>query len=554
MFQWSDKIQWITIFILTVVLVQFTAVRSEDGYDLWLRYRPMNEDLINQYRPHVQSLVTAPSFSPMIQAAISELQRGFAGMLGTDVPIADTVTAGALVVGTPETSEVIRQLALPLAPLGTEGYVIRRTSQDGISFIVIAGNTDQGALYGSFQFLKLLQMHNSLDNVDISSSPKIKLRLLNHWDNLDGTIERGYAGETLWDWWKLPDIVDKRYTDYSRACASIGINGVVVNNVNAKPDILTAMWISKVVALANVFRPYGIKIYLSVRFSTPLELGAIPTADPLNSNVIAWWKSKVDEMYTAIPDFGGFIVKASSEGQPGPADYGRSHSEGANMIASALQPHGGVLMWRAFVYSQDDPEDRAKQAYTEFKPLDGQFDSNVIVQVKNGAIDFQPREPFHPLFGAMPDTQISLEVQITKEYLGFATHLAYLGQMWEEVLRADTFAKGIGSTVDRVIDGTLFGHSLTAIAGVANVGNNRDWTGSHFNQANWYSYGRLAWDPITSSRIIAEDWLRMTFSTDPFFVVTAADMMMRSREIVADYMTPLGLHHLMDTGSLREIK
>lgn len=367
-------------------------------------------------------------------------------------------------------------------------------------------------------------------------------------DNLDGTVERGYAGNTLWDWWKLPDIVDRRYTDYSRAVASIGINGVVVNNVNAKPDILTAMWISKVAALSHAFRPYGIKIFLSVRFSSPLELRETNTADPLNEDVKAWWNAKVDEIYSVIPDFGGFLVKASSEGQPGPADYGRSHSEGANMLASAVQRHGGVIMWRAFVYSQDNPEDRAKQAYTEFKKLDGQFASNVILQVKNGAIDFQPREPFHPLFGAMPNTQMSLEVQITKEYLGFATHLAYLGPMWEEVLDSDTFSKGSGSTVSRVIDGTLFQRTLSAIAGVSNVGNNRDWTGSHFNQANLYSYGRLAWNPDTSSRDIAEEWLRLTFSNDAIFVNKAADIMMMSREVVADYMTPLGLHHLMATG------
>lgn len=472
-------------------------------------------------------------------------------MLNSSMPTVETgtVSSGTILVGTPALSNVIQQLSLPLDSLGDEGYLIRMVSQNDITFIVIAGNTEQGALYGSFEFLKLLQTRKSLSNIDISSAPKIKFRLLNHWDNLDGSVERGYAGHTIWDWWRLPDIVDPRYTDYSRAAASIGINGVVVNNVNAKPDILTAMWISKVAALSNVFRPYAIKLYLSVRFSTPLELGETRTADPLNPDVIAWWNAKVDEIYKAIPDFGGLIVKASSEGQPGPADYGRSHSEGANMLAKAIKPYGGVVMWRAFVYSQDDPEDRAKQAYTEFKKLDGEFDDNVILQVKNGAIDFQPREPFHPLFGAMPETQVSIEVQITKEYLGFATHLAYLGPMWEEVLQADTFAKGAGSTVSRVTDGSLFQHSLSAIAGVANVGNNRDWTGSIFNQANWYAYGRLAWNPTNiSSRSIAEEWVRLTFSTSDTFVEKVVDIMMVSREAVANYMTPLGLHHLMATG------
>lgn len=539
---------WVVICTLTTNTM-LSPVCAEDGYDLWLRYRTMDDVLINQYRPYVRNIVTTPFASPMMQAAVSELQHGLSEMLNSDIPTVETtVSVGSIVVGTPTTSDVIRQLALPLDSLGNEGYLIRSVTLNDITFIVVAGSAEQGALYGSFEFLKLLQVHNSLNNVDISSVPKVRLRMLNHWDNLDGSVERGYAGNTVWDWWKLPDIVDPRYTVYSRAVASIGINGVVVNNVNAKPDILTAMWISKIVALSNVFRPYGIKIFLSVRFSTPLELRETSTADPLNLDVITWWIAKVNEIYSVIPDFGGFIVKASSEGQPGPADYNRSHSEGANMLADAVQPYGGVIMWRAFVYSQDDPDDRAKQAYSEFKNLDGQFNSNVIVQVKNGAIDFQPREPFHPLFGGMPETQISIEVQITKEYLGFASHIAYLGPMWEEVLDADTFAKGAGSTVSRVIDGTLFQHSLTAMVGVANVGNNRDWTGSHFNQANWYAFGRLAWDPNTSSRSIAEEWLRLTFSNDATFVVKAADIMMMSREVVANYMTPLGLHHLMATG------
>ncbi|XP_037025713.1 extracellular xylan exo-alpha-(1-_2)-glucuronosidase-like [Bradysia coprophila] len=548
MFHKRDKTRW-SLLLTFVSIAILSPTYAEDGYNLWLRYHTMDDLLITQYRNHVRSIVSNSSFSPIMQAAVSELQRGITGMLNVNVTTEEpALSAGAIVVGTPVNSDAIRQLNLAMDHLGNEGYLIRQISVADVTFIVVAGNTERGALYGSFEFLKQIQMHNSLDGIDITSVPKIQLRLLNHWDNLDGTVERGYAGSSVWDWWKLPDIVDPRYTDYSRAVASIGINGVVVNNVNAKPDILTALWISKVTALANVFRPYGIQLFLSVRFSTPLELGETNTADPLNQNVVAWWNAKVEEVYTAIPDFGGFLVKASSEGQPGPDDYGRSHSEGANMLASAVQRFGGVIMWRAFVYSQDDPDDRAKQAYTEFKSLDGQFNSNVILQVKNGAIDFQPREPFHPLFGALPETQTSVEFQITKEYLGFASHIAYLGPMWEEVLDADTFAKGSGSTVSRVTDGTLFQHSLSSMAGVANIGNNRDWTGSHFNQANWYAYGKLAWDPDASSRSIAEEWLRLTFTTNAIFVERAADIMMMSREAVANYMTPLGLHHLMATG------
>jgi alpha-glucuronidase len=264
--------------------------------------------------------------------------------------------------------------------------------------------------------------------------------------------------------------------------------------------------------------------------------------------VRAWWRDKAEEIYAAIPDFGGFLVKANSEGQPGPQDYGRTHADGANMLAEALAPHGGLVMWRAFVYAQDNPEDRVKQAFDEFKPLDGEFHENVLVQVKNGPLDFQPREPFHPLFGAMPGTPLMMEFQITQEYLGFSTHLVYLGTMWEEVLAADTLVQGEGSTVARVVDGSLHGHRLSGMAGVANIGSDRDWSGAPFAQANWYAFGRLAWDPGRSAREIAVEWLRMTFSDDPEFLAAAADLMLGSREAAVNYMTPLGLAHLMGTG------
>jgi alpha-glucuronidase len=295
-------------------------------------------------------------------------------------------------------------------------------------------------------------------------------------------------------------------------------------------------------------RPYGIRVYLTARFSAPIELGGLKTADPLDPSVRAWWKAKVDEIYAEIPDFGGFLVKANSEGQPGPQDYKRTHADGANMLAEALAPHRGVVMWRAFVYSNETPTDRAKQAYDEFVPLDGKFADNVLVQVKNGAIDFQPREPFHPLFGAMPKTPLMMEFQITKEYLGFATHLAYLGPLYEEALDSDTRVKGKGSTVAKIVDGEVHGYRLTGMAGVSNIGSDRNWTGSHFDQANWYAFGRLAWDPELSARDIAEEWTRMTFSNDPRFVKPVVSMMMDSREAVVDYMTPLGLAHLMGTG------
>ena len=300
--------------------------------------------------------------------------------------------------------------------------------------------------------------------------------------------------------------------------------------------------------LAEIFRPYGIRVYLSARFNAPMALGALPTADPLDPRVRAWWRAKADEIYRYIPDFGGFLVKANSEGTPGPQDFHRTHADGANMMAEALAPHGGIVIWRAFVYSADNNEDRFRQAYGEFHRFDGQFRDNVIVQVKNGPIDFQPREPFSPLFGAMPRTTIGMEFQVTKEYLGFNTHLAYLGTMWEEALRSDTHARGAGSTVARVVDGSLFSRPHSLVAGVANIGNNRNWSGSQFDQANYYALGRFAWDPGASARAVAEDWTRMTWGNDPVLVRPIVDMMMGSRQAVVDYMTPLGLHHLMATG------
>jgi alpha-glucuronidase len=525
-------------------------LRAEDGYELWLRYRPVESAHAGEYRSAATQLVAAAT-TPTQVVTRAELQRGLAGLLGAAVPLSDAVTAdGALIVGTPASSPLVRKLELDTNKLGHEGYLIRSVVVDGHAATVIAANDDLGALYGAFHFLRLLQTRQSLDRLDLRGSPRLKLRVLNHWDNLDGHVERGYAGASIWDWHKLPGWVDPRYTDYARANASLGINGAVLNNVNSNALSLTPMYLAKAAALADVLRPYGIRVYLSARFSAPKEIGGLETADPLDPAVRRWWKDKADEIYKTIPDFGGFLVKANSEGQPGPQDYGRSHADGANMLADALAPHGGVVMWRAFVYSSEQPDDRARQAYTEFVPLDGKFRDNVIVQVKNGAIDFQPREPFHPLFGAMPKTPLMMEFQITKEYLGFATHLAYLGALYEETLQSDTMAKGMGSTVARVIDGSLHGDTLpksrlTGMAGVANIGADRNWSGSHFDQANWYAYGRLAWDPSQSSREIARDWVRMTFSNERAFVDSVVGMMMGSREAVVDYMTPLGLHHLM---------
>ncbi len=537
--------------VVALTLATFLCIapaRAEDGYELWLRYHPLAAEQATLYRNGATQLIVG-SATPTQAVTRDELQRGLGGLLGQAPPLSDTVTHdGAIIVGTSTSSSQIAHLHLDTKSLGHEGYLIRSVVVDGHTATAIVGNDDIGALYGAFHFLRLLQTDQSIDHLDLHDAPRVKLRVLDHWDNLDGSVERGYAGASIWDWFKLPVWLAPRYTDYARANASIGINGVVLNNANANAMILTPAYLEKVAALANVFRPYGIRVYLSARFSSPIELGGLKTADPLDPQVQRWWRTETDEIYKRIPDFGGFLVKANSEGQPGPRDYGRTHADGANMLADVLAPHGGVVMWRAFVYSQANSDDRAKQAYDEFKPLDGHFRANVLLQVKNGPIDFQPREPFSPLFGGMPKTSLMMEFQITKEYLGFATHLVYLGPLYEEVLSADTMAHGKGSTVANVVDGSLDNRALTGVAGDANVGADQNWCGSDFNQANWYVFGRMAWNPTQSSRAIAEDWVRMTFTNNQAFVKPVVDMMMGSREAAVDYMTPLGLHHQMGSG------
>ena len=528
---------------------QHGAPPSEDGYDLWLRYHLVSDaSRLAEYRRAITSF-SVDGDSPTLRAVREELAAGLSGLLGRRIGESRDARGGAIIAGTPNGSPSIRALSLvsALAPLGGEGYLIRRTSIRGKPAIVIAANSDVGVLYGTFELLSRLQQFTPIERLNVASAPRIQLRMLDHWDNLDRSIEHGYGGLSLWEWDALPDSVTPRYRDYARADASIGINAVALTNVNANAKALSAEYVNKAAVIAGVFRPYGIHVFLTARFSAPIEIGGLTTADPLVPAVREWWKTKADEIYRAIPDFGGFLVKANSEGQPGPQDYKRSHADGANMLADAVGPHGGIVIWRAFVYSNEVPTDRIKQAYDEFTPLDGQFHDNVLVQVKNGPLDFQPREPFSPLFGAMPKTPLVIEFQITKEYLGEDTHLVYLGSLFSEVLSADTWVKGKGSTVARVVDGSLFGYKRTGIAGVANTGTDRNWTGSHFNQANWYAFGRLAWNPTASPAAIAEEWTHRTFSNDPKVVAPIVHIMLVSRDAVVNYMEPLGLAHLMGT-------
>ena len=481
--------------ILLVLFISATALPSfsEDGSRLWLRYDTVS----------VRKQIDKGIDSPVIRLAENELSTFWKGGKVSLQLMAD--------------SEYFA--------LGKDGYTIN--VENGTT--VLRSMSETGLLYAAYHLLRLQACGEDCSRLDIKEKPLNDIRILNHWDNPDGTIERGYAGRSLWKWDELPAKVSPRYAEYARANASIGINGTVLNNVNASPEVLSSDNLKKVKTLADIFRPYGIKVYLSVNFATPIKLGGLATADPLNSDVAEWWKQKVHEIYSMIPDFGGFLVKANSEGQPGPCDYHRTHAEGANMLASALKPYRGIVMWRAFVYSPSDA-DRAKQAYLEFKPLDGKFLDNVIVQVKNGPIDFQPREPYSPLFGAMPHTQLMVEFQVTQEYLGHSNHLAYLAPMWKEFY-------------------SYYGPSdMKAAAGVTNIGDDTNWCGNDLAQSNWYAFGRLAWNPALSSEEIVREWLAQTFTADSRFVRPMTEVMMQSREAVVDYMMPLGLHHIFAWG------
>lgn len=509
----------ITIFSF-FVLLSFN-LQAEDGHDLWLRGKGTNS-----------VKVICSKKSPTLSIAMQELRQGWQGKANEKIEL--VVKSDKAIKG--------------------DGFRIGKNR--------IQANTDIGILYGVYELMRWQQTGENIH--EEVCNPSYERRILNHWDNLDGTIERGYAGSSIF-WRKGKDSLTVTYTDkqlwqeYARANASIGINGSVLNNVNASPSILTADYLKKTKEIADVLRPYGIRTYLSVNFASPQVIGGLKTSDPLNSEVAQWWKNKVKEIYSLIPDFGGFLVKANSEGQPGPQDFGRTHADGANMLADALSPFGGMVMWRAFVYNPSD-EDRAKQAYSEFMPLDAQFRDNVIIQVKNGPIDFQPREPFSPLFGAMKKTSVMPELQITQEYLGQSVHLVFLATMWEEFLKSDTYQEGKGSTVARCTDGSLFPQKHTAIAGVSNIGSDVNWCGHPFAQSNWYAFGRLAWNNSLSSEQIADEWIKLTFADysgkiDTQNSIFSADwqvnflqpvkqMMLNSREAAVNYMMPLGLHHL----------
>ncbi|WP_285822088.1 alpha-glucuronidase [Xylanibacter muris] len=465
-----------SIFCTILLLASSLSVMAEDGSKLWLRFGIKNRAKV---------ICDGCTSSPTVTIARHELEQYYDGKAV--------------------------KLTIDKSIPSDGGFEISGTRDNRL---ISAGN-ETGLLYGTYALLRG-------DTIKGLNRPVFKLRILNHWDNLDSSIERGYAGTSIF-WNKAMSIDTARIREYARANASIGINGTVLNNVNASPKMLSRPYLLKVRQIADILRPYGIRVYLSVNFASPMGLGGLPTADPLNSKVQKWWKKKAKEIYAEIPDFGGFLVKANSEGQPGPGDYKRSHSDGANMLADAVAPFNGTIIWRSFVYGANHKgEDRVKQAVSEFEPCDGKFRSNVILQSKNGPLDFQPREPYAPIFDRMRHTPQIAELQITQEYLGQSNHLVYLAPMWKEFF---SFVSP---------------KNLAGIAGVSNIGNDANWCGHHFAQANWYAFGRLAWNPALSSRKIAEEWLMQTFVADESLI----SMMLRSREACVDYMMPLGLHHI----------
>lgn len=434
-----------------------------------------------------------------------------------------------------------------------EGYnIYARPAQQGDNIqyeATITASNPIGLLYGAYELIRLQNtdayntgsgnQQNFSKAIDETEKPQVGLRILNHWDNLDGSIERGYAGKSIFKWEEIKlgkngkggsisKSLHDRLITYARANASLGINGSVLNNVNASPKMMTAEYINKVKVIANILRPYGIRVYLSINFASPMALGYTKTADPLDKKVQQWWKKKAKEIYATIPDFGGFLVKANSEGQPGPGDYHRTHADGANMLADAVKPHGGIIMWRSFVYGANHKgEDRVKQAVSEFKGMDGKFRDNVILQSKNGPLDFQPREPYAPIFDNIKQTPQIAELQITQEYLGQSKHLTYLAPMWKEFF------------------GFVNPDRLVGISGVANIGDDANWCGHPFSQANWYAFGRLAWNPSLTAEEIAHEWLVQTYENqDEKFTKPVEMMMMTSREACVNYMMPLGLHHI----------
>lgn len=515
---------------------------GETGYDAWLRYAPIEDSVIREQYASLPTVIRRESNSAIAKSAEEELIRGVQGMLGTKLQSSDAAIGEAhILLETPDELRGIAEVAFRI-------YWSETNSQ---KILHIAGSNDRGVLYGVFHLLRLIALQQPIEDVHVTEEPYAPIRVLNHWDNLDGTIERGYAGKSIF--WENGHIVEdlSRVRDYARLMASVGINGCSINNVNADFRVIDAEHLQEVARVAEVFREWGIQTYISLNFASPREIGGIETFDPLDPSAVKFWTVKINEIYGVIPDLGGFVLKADSEGRLGPSEYGRTHAHAANVIARAAKPHGGKLFYRGFVYNhkmdwRDLKLDRAVAAYNNFHQLDGQFEDNVIIQIKHGPIDFQVREPASPLFSGLEKTNQAIELQITQEYLGQQKHLCYVVPMWQEVLNTDMRVDGMKSPVRELVSGKTHSRPTGGFVGVSNVGRDTNWLGHHLAMANLYGFGRLAWNPDLSAREIVEEWTRQTFGNDPKVVDTIVDMQMSSWPIYESYTGPLGIGTLTD--------
>ncbi|NIK77115.1 alpha-glucuronidase [Paenibacillus castaneae] len=525
-----------------------------NGYQAWLKYGQVSPE-ISDDQSTLFSNIAVSEQNDIIQTAVTELTQGIEDILGKKIVISEYKEGvPCIALGTFGRSPIIDEIfhSEARSAVGAEGYVIKMDSSK--SCLAIGATSSIGILYGVFHLLRLISTGCNMDSIDIVENPVNQLRMINQWDNIDGSVERGYAGKSIFfSDNRITEDLD-RIRDYARLLASTGINAISINNVNVhkvESLLITPTYLPEVTKLASIFRLYGIKLFLSVNFASPLEIGGLTTADPLDPGVREWWRVKSAEVYAEIPDFGGFLVKADSENRPGPFTYGRDHADGSNMLAEALKPFGGIVIWRCFVYNckqdwRDRTMDRARAAYDHFEPLDGRFMDNVILQVKNGPIDFQVREPVSPLLGAMENTNQMIEFQITQEYTGQQRHVCYLVPQWKEVLNFETYIKGEGSSVKRIVDGSLHGNQYSGFAAVSNIGDDANWTGHLLAQVNFYGYGRLAWNPELSSDEIAEEWIRLTFGGNEQLVQTIRTILMDSWGIYESYTAPLGVGFMVN--------
>lgn len=521
-------------------------------YKAWLQQHHVEQPELREAYMRWSRTIVMPASTEVLKTAAQELAAGIRQICGVTPSISkESDSSTYMFVGIKnefeQSASILLNLDIP--ELGEEGYMLKHVVHEQYSVIAVLGGSDRGALYGAFHLLRLMSMGERLEQLHIVERPRNQLRMINQWDNADGTIERGYAGNSIFyaDGQIVSDL--SRVRDYARLLASVGINGIVINNVNVhevEGSFIAEPQLHSVVALADIFRAYGMKLYLSIDFSSPIELGGLSTADPLQLEVRTWWKQIAANLYNYIPDFGGFLVKADSENRPGPFDYGRDHADGANMLAEALEAYNGIVIWRCFVYNclqdwRDRSTDRARAAYDHFKPLDGCFHDNVVLQVKNGPMDFQVREPVSPLLGAMSRTNQMIEFQITQEYTGQQRHLCYLVPQWKEVLHFDTYAKGEGSLIKHIGDGSMFGMKYSGYAAVSNIGNDENWTGHTLAQANLFGYGRLIWNPDLTTEQLTEEWIHLTFGKEEKVVRTVSSMLLSSWEIYEQYTSPLGI-------------